>query len=141
MLSAALTSGLITGVVSFVIGSALWFAPWAVKISKSAQDLPIWKNLPVKTFLPAVFVWGLIFTVCMAITFGFVKEILPGNMYIQGLVFGLVVWFFKNLTEAVNCFVLINKPLNYILLEVGYSLLGLLISSMMISVLIKVFTK
>ena len=141
IVTVAIVSGLLTGIVSFIIGSALWFAPWAMKISHNARDLPIWKNLPVKMFLPAVFIWGLIFTVALAIIFIFVKDSIPGNIYIQGLIFGVVIWFVKNLTEAVNSFVLINKPLNYILLELGNALFGLILSGIMISLLTNRFAK
>ncbi|MBI9097323.1 MAG: hypothetical protein JEY91_02545 [Spirochaetaceae bacterium] len=48
---AVLLTGTITGTVSFVIGSVLWFAPWAMKITNKAQDLPIGKNLPIKIFI------------------------------------------------------------------------------------------
>ncbi len=138
---AAILTGIITGVISFIIGSGLWFAPWAVKINNKAKDLPIWKNLPVKTFLPWVFIWGLVFSIIMAITYMFVKDLLPLNLIVKGLIYGIVIWVFKNLSEAVNNLLLIDKPINYTFLELANSFIGLSVSGILIAVLFGAFTK
>jgi len=138
---AVILTGIITGILSFIIGSVLWFAPWAIRINKNAQDLNIWKNLPVQTFLPLVFVWGIIFSVIMAMVYMFVKDLLPGNLFLKGILFGVTIWFFKNLPEAVNNFLLINKPMDYTALELINSLIGLSVSGILIARFFSWFAK
>ncbi len=140
-ITAGLLSGTITGVISFIIGSALWFAPWAVKLNDQSKDLNIWKNYPVRFFLPLVFIWGIIFTILMGVCFAIVKDKIPGDPIIQGLFFGITIWFFKNLPEAINNLLLINKPVNYTILELINSFVGLSVSGIILALFFKLFTK
>ncbi len=140
-ITAGLLSGGITGVISFIIGSALWFAPWAVKINNNAKDLPIWKNYPVQFFLPLVFIWGLVFTTIMGLLFVFIESKIPGNHVLKGFIFGIIIWFLKNVPEAVNNLLLIKKPVNYTLLELTNSFIGLSLTGIIIALFFSAFCK
>ncbi|MBB6482258.1 hypothetical protein [Spirochaeta isovalerica] len=129
--------GTVAGAVSFFLGSLLWFAPWARAVSERSSDLPIWKNLPVKLFLPVLFCWGTVFTIGLTFLYLAVRSILPGSPVASGVIFGAVIWFLKNLTEGINALVLIDKPSEYVALELVNSLIGLLVTGALIAWLTK----
>ncbi|MGD2033600.1 MAG: hypothetical protein PVF73_00985 [Bacteroidales bacterium] len=123
--------GAIVLIIDMITGNLLYMNPAVMKIFQEFEGHPTIK--PMEAFggmsnwilLNASF--SIIFIIILISLFVKLYESLPGNGWIKGLSFGLIVGIIKAVPEAFNQFMLFNYPTPLIIVQLVNTLLGLII--------------
>ena len=100
-------TGLLTGVVLFVLGNLGFFATKGFYI----QDGPgLWKTMPMPGWLIQLFLWNLVTGILFAMMYELVKTALPPGRVASGFVYGLLLWLVGTTPGMISIHLTIAMP-------------------------------
>lgn len=100
-------TGLLAGVVLFVLGNLGYFATKGFYI----QTAPgLWKTMPMPGWLIQLFLWNLVTGILFAMMFHLVKTALPRGMVASGFVYGLLLWLVGTTPGTISIYLTIAMP-------------------------------
>lgn len=114
-----------------IISNLLYMNPVVAKINERFAG-----HVSIKSFdfigglgnwILITMVFGIVLVFIWIVLYRYVYAVLPGNGWLKGLVFGLIVGFIKSVPEAFNQFMVINYPIPLIIVQLVNTLLGLTI--------------
>lgn len=111
-------AGIAAAIIWFVIGGGLYMNPIVAKIYKDAEKSPglkKWSNLP--RYVGFQFLGILLQCLLWAFVFVFMKPILPEEILLSGLVFGLVLFVVKIIPRAYDMWIQTTYPNNLLFIE------------------------
>jgi len=127
----AMLWGFVVIIIQMMISNLLYMNPIVTKINERFEG-----HVSIKTFdfigglgnwILLTMIFGIVLMIVWIILYRFVYVSLPGNGWIKGLVFGLIIGFIKSVPEAFNQFMVINYPIPLIVVQLVNTLLGLTI--------------
>lgn len=92
MITQTIFAGFMASIVWFVIGGALYMNPFVAKIYKDAESsagLKKWASIPM--YIGLQYVGILAQCLLWAFVFAFMRPVLPQEVLIKGVVFGLIL--------------------------------------------------
>jgi hypothetical protein len=100
-------TGLLAGVVLFVLGNLGYFATKGFYI----QTAPgLWKAMPMPGWLIQLFLWNLVTGILFAMMFQLVKTALPRGRVASGFVYGLLLWLVGTTPGMISTYLTIAMP-------------------------------
>jgi len=130
-LLSALFGGLISSVVWFVLGGALYMNPFIAKIYHSTEYSPALKKWPnVPQYLGMMFLFTFVQGFLFALVYLFMKSVLPVETISRGLVFGLVLIAIKIIPRFLDMWIQTTYPNRLLTVElingsIGSFIMGL----------------
>ncbi len=100
-------TGLLAGVVMFVLGNLGYFA---TKDFYMQTDPALWKAMPMPGWLVQLFLWNLLSGILFAMGFELVKTALPPKKFASGVVYGLLLFFVSTTPGMISTYLTIAMP-------------------------------
>jgi len=117
--------GFIASIVWFIVGGALYMNPFIAKIYKGAENSPALKKWPsVPKYISLQYVGILVQCLLWAFVFALVKPVLPEEVLIKGLVFGLILVVVKIFPRFYDMWIQSTYPNRLLAIEFVNGIIG-----------------
>ncbi|PKM92330.1 MAG: hypothetical protein CVU81_01055 [Euryarchaeota archaeon HGW-Euryarchaeota-1] len=118
--------GILASIVWFIVGGALYMNPITAKIYKTfenSQGIKKWKD--TAKYLINMYIFGiLIQCLLFALTYSFIKPILPGSLLLNTLFFGLILVAIKIFPRLFDMWLQTTYPNKLLFVELVNGVIG-----------------
>jgi len=127
----ALLWGLVVMLIQMVLGNLLYMNPFVSNLYAQYEGHPAIKTFEfiggLGNWILVTMIFSILLMTFWIVLYKYTYLSIPGNGWVKGLIFGLVVGLIKSVPEAFNQWMTINYPVPLIIAQLINTLLGLMI--------------
>ena len=133
-----LIAGIVAGIVSFLVSTALFFTPMVSEIydafpTGTTKEMVLFGSS--MNWLAAMLLGGVVFTVFIAALYAYAEKALPAKApWKKGLCFGFLLWLVTTIPAAFTTFMVRVYPEALIPVEAAIGLISALITGMVLAI-------